>query len=337
MVCPNCADKLLARPGARAEFPLIEQLRTEFLGAELVALLEQPGFDEVAQLTWEHCYIVAARIAVPDWSYAGPDAKLVLRAIVQSPAAVRLRELTIGLLNFAGGGLEDVALELISAGPLAELERLFIGDFVPEQQEISWVTIGDVSPLYPFTPKLQDLRLRGAGIELGVLAHPTLAQLVIETGGLPRSSVVSVATASLPELKYLEVWFGRPDYGGTTDIEALRPIFTSMMLPELRHLGLQNSEMQDDIAAELASAPLLAQLESVDLSMGTMHEPGAQAMLDNAAAFEHLVAINLADNFIPAALCGQLEASLGHAVDCSDQRTPDVEDGQPYYYASVGE
>ena len=327
MAYPNCAEK----------FQLIEQLRTEFLGSELAALLEQPGFDEVAQLTWEHCYIVAARVAVPDWNYAGPDAKLVLRAIVQSPAAVRLRELTIGLLNFAGGGLEDVALELISAGPFAELERLFIGDFVPEQQEISWVELGDISPLYPFTPKLQDLRLRGAGIQLGVLAHPTLAQLVIETGGLPRSSVVSVATASLPKLKYLEVWFGRPDYGGTTDIEALRPLFTSLALPELRHLGLQNSEMQDEIALELARSPLLAQLESVDLSMGTMHEPGAQAILDNANAFEHLVALNLAENFIPAAHCAQLEATFGDVVECGGQRKPDIEDGQPYYYASVGE
>ena len=327
----------MAYPNGAEKLELVEQLRGEFLGSELVMLLEQPGFDEVAQLTWEHCYIVAARVAVPDWSYAGPDAKQVLRAIVQSPAAVRLRELTIGLLNFSGGGLEDVALELISAGPLAELERLFIGDFVPEQQEISWVELGDVSPLYPFTPKLQSLRLRGADIQLGVLAHPTLTQLVIETGGLPRESVVSVATASLPELEYLEVWFGRPDYGGTTDIDALRPLFSTMMLPTLRHLGLQNSEMQDEIATELARSPLLAQLGSVDLSMGTMHEPGAQAILDDAAAFEHLMAINLAENFIPAGMCAQLEASFGHAVECGGQRSPDIEDGQPYYYASVGE
>jgi hypothetical protein len=327
----------MAFPTGAEKLELIEKLRVEYLGPELAELLDEPGFDELAQLSWEHCYIVAARVAVPDWSFAGPDAKQVLRAIVQSPAAVRLRELTIGLLNFAGGGLEDIALELISAGPLAELERLFIGDFVAEQQEISWVNLGDISPLYPFTPKLQNLRLRGADIELGVLAHPTLAQLEIETGGLPRSSVVSVATASLPKLAYLEVWFGREDYGGSTDIAALRPIFTSLTLPQLRHLGLQNSEMQDEIALELARSPLLAQLESVDLSMGTMHEPGAQAILDNAAAFEHLVAINLEENFIPAALCEQLHATFGHSVECSNQRKPDFEDGQPYYYASVGE
>jgi hypothetical protein len=316
---------------------IITQLRQQFLGPELAALIDQPGFDEVAQLTWEHCYIVAARVAMPDWSFEGPDAREVLLAIVHSPASVHLRELTLGLLNFSGGGLEDIALELISAGPLAELERLFIGDFVAEQQEISWVELGDISPLYQFTPKLQNLRLHGAGIDLGMLVHPTLAQLEIETGGLPRSSVVSVATAVLPKLAYLEVWFGSEYYGGTTDITALQPIFTNNTLPKLRHLGLQNSEMQDAIALELATSPLLARVESLDLSMGTMREPGAQAILDNAPSFAHLLAINLEDNFIPVELCERLQATFGAVVECGRQREPESEDGETYYYASVGE
>ena len=314
-----------------------EQLREQFLGPELAALIDQPGFDEMVQLTWERCSIVAARIAVPDWSFEGPDARQVLRAIVSSPAAASLRELTLGLFNFAGGGLEDVALDIISGGVLAELERLFIGDFQIDQQEISWVELGDISPLYPFTPKLHSLRLHGAGILLGELEHPTLARLEIETGGLPRESVVSLAHAELPALAYLEAWFGREDYGGTTDIDALRPIFTTPTLPKLRHLGLQNSEMQDQIAAALANSPLLARVESVDLSMGTMHEPGAQAILANAVSFEHLVALNLEDNYIPRQPCKQLDARFGPMVECGRQRTPELADGEPHYYASVGE
>jgi hypothetical protein len=327
----------LGASSSAEELELIDQLRAQFLGPGLAASIDEPGFDEVAQLIWERGYIVEARVAVPDWSFEGPDARQVLRAIVQSPAAVQLRELTVGLFNFAGGGLEDVAMDIIAGGELAQLERLFIGDFVREQQEISWVNLGDISPLYAFTPKLQSLRLHGAGIELGALEHPTLAQLEIETGGLRRSSVVGLAAAALPQLAYLEVWFGREDYGGTIDISALRPIFTSMTLPRLRHLGLQDSEMQDEIAAELADSPLLAQLDSVDLSMGTMHEPGARAILDNAASFAQLVSLNLEDNYIPDELCEQLYARFGDAVACGGQRRPDLEDGQPYYYASVGE
>src|SRR5690606_11930925 len=97
----------------------------------------------------------------------------------------RLRELTVGLYDFEGGGLDGVGSDIAAGGQLPELERLFIGDFDAEEQEISWVTIGDLSPLWTTTPKLHTLRLHGAYIELGEFVHPSLVRLEIETGGLP--------------------------------------------------------------------------------------------------------------------------------------------------------
>ncbi len=308
-----------------------------FFGPDLAALIDEPGFDELAQLTWKHGLIVAARVAVPDWNFEGPDAREVLRAIVQSPAAMCLRDLTVGLMNFSGGGLEHVAEDIVSGGELASLEQLFIGDFMVDEQEISWVTLGDMSPLYSMTPRLQSLHLHGAGIVLGTLAHPTLERLKIETGGLPRESVASLAAADLPQLSTLEAWFGRPDYGGVTDISALRPLFTSTTLPSLRDLGLQNSEMQDQIAIELAKSPLLTGLTRVDLSMGTMHGPGVEAILAAAPAFEQVEELNLERNYIPKPLADQLRATFGDRVNVSGQRTPYIEQGEPFYYASVGE
>ncbi|HVH97454.1 MAG TPA: WGR domain-containing protein [Enhygromyxa sp.] len=311
--------------------------RDHFYGPALAELLEDAKFAEVARLTWEYGYITRARVGMPEYGFKGPKAKEVLRAIVQSPAAKHLRELTIGLYDFEGGGLTGVGSDIASGGTLAHLEKLFIGDFHFEQQEISWVSHGDLSPLYAVTPKLATLRLHGAGMILGELEHPTLARLEIETGGLPRESVVSLANAKLPELVHLEVWFGRRDYGGTNDITALRPIFTTKTLPKLRHLGLQNAEIQDEIAAELANSPLLAQVESVDLSMGTMREPGARALLANAASYKHLKSLNLERNYIPADLASQLTSAFGSMVKLGRQGTPDVYDGENHYYTSVGE
>jgi predicted DNA-binding WGR domain protein len=308
-----------------------------FYGAELLALQSVEGFDKVARLTWDYGYIVKARVGMPEWGFKGPKAKDVLRAIVKAPAAKQLRELTVGLYDFEGGGLHGVGSDIAVGGELPELERLFIGDFNGEQQEISWVSIGDLDPLYPLTPKLRTLRLHGAGIGLGKLEHPTLTRLEIESGGLPHESVVSLAAAKLPELAHMEVWFGRTEYGGTTDIAALRPIFTSKTLAKLRHLGLQNAEMQDDIAIALCNSPLLAQVESVDLSMGTMREPGAQAILANAASFKHLKSLSVGSNFIPNNLCAQLRAAFGTAVQTGRQEQPDDYDGERYYYTSVGE
>lgn len=311
--------------------------RDHFYGPELAELMAADGFERVARLTWEYGYISKARVGVPDYGVKGPAAEDVLRAVVASPAAKYLRELTVGLYDFEGGGLSGVGSDIASGGPLEHLERLFIGDFHAEEQEISWVGHGDLSPLWAVTPKLTSLRLRGAAIQLGEFEHPTLARLEIETGGLPHASVVSLATAKLPELTHMEVWFGRTDYGGTTDIDALRPIFTSKTLPKLRHLGLQNAEMQDQIAIELATSPLLAQVESVDLSMGTMREPGAQAILANAARFKHLKSLKLENNYIPDELALELVNTFGAMIKVGRQDRPDEWDGELHYYTTVGE
>src|SRR5690606_39691733 len=97
-----------------------------------------------------------------------------------------LRDLTLGLYDLEGGGLEGVGQDIASGGELPALERLFLGDFSRDDQEISWVNINDISPIYALTPKLTTLRMQGANIVLGEFEHPTLARLEIETGGLPR-------------------------------------------------------------------------------------------------------------------------------------------------------
>jgi predicted DNA-binding WGR domain protein len=320
------------------ELDALDQAHAEhFYGPALAGLLGEAGFDKVARLTWEHGYIVRARVGMPEYGFEGPDAKATLQAIVQAPAGKRLRELTVGLYDFEGGGLAGVGSDIAAGGELPELERLFIGDFDGEEQEISWVAIGDLSPLWTTTPKLHTLRLHGAHIELGEFVHPSLARLEIETGGLPRAAVVSLAHAQLPELAHMELWFGREEYGGTTDIDALQPLFTSKTLPKLRHLGLQNAEMQDQIAVSLASAPLLAQVESVDLSMGTLRGAGVEAILTHASKFARLKSLNLERNYIDADQRARLSEAFGAKVRVGRQQSADEYDGEFYYYTTVGE
>jgi predicted DNA-binding WGR domain protein len=307
-----------------------------FFGA-LQQLMEEDGFEKVARLTWEYGYITRARVGVPEYDFEGPDADQILAALMASPASEFLRELTVGLTDWEGGGLTQTHVAIANGIVHPHLEQVFIGDFHSEQQEISWVAHGDVSQWFDKAPKLEKLRLHGANILLGKLVHPTLARLEVETGGLPEASVVSLAKAKLPELTHLEVWFGRETYGGTTNIAALRPLFSSKGLPKLEHLGLKNSEMQDLIVTELAKSKLLAAVSSVDLSMGTMREPGARAILANAARFKHLKSLNLSSNYIPADLCNELRSTLGSIVNVGRQNTPDVYDGEENYYTTVGE
>jgi predicted DNA-binding WGR domain protein len=316
---------------------LDKQHGEHFFGAALLELMAEDGFEKVARLTWEYGYFTRARVGQPEYDFAGPDAQAIMEALMLSPAGEFLRELTVGLTDWEGGGLTAVHVALANGIVHPHLEQVFIGDFHWEQQEISWVAHGDVSAWFAKAPNMKRLRLHGANILLGKLEHPKLARLEVETGGLPEDSLVSLAKAKLPELTHLEVWFGRPDYGGTTKIAALRPLFSSKGLPKLEHLGLQNSDMQDLIAAELAKSKLLAAVSSVDLSMGTMREYGARALLTNAANFKHLKSLNLSQNYIPADLCTQLRDTFGTMLNVGRQNTPDMYEGEAHYYTTVGE
>lgn len=308
-----------------------------FFGAELLAIKEQKGFDEAARLEWKSGYIVRARVGSPDYEYDGPEIPELLRAIVKSPAAEFLADLTVGLFGHEGDGVEGVASIIAEGGERRELVKLFLGDFSRDDQEISWVNHGELEPLWTITPKLETLRLRGAGMVLGKFVHPSLQRLEIETGGLPPESVRSLAVAELPELRHMEVWFGSTYYGATKDIADLLPIFSSKTLPKLEHLGLQNSEIADEIVVELARGSLLAQVGSLDLSMGIMREAGARALIDNASKFKHLRSINLDENYIPYELHAELSRALGKALRLGDQRTPDTYNGTEHYYTSVAE
>lgn len=320
------------------ELKQLEQAHGEhYFGPELAALMQEDEFEKVARLTWQYGYVVKARVGVPEYDFGGPDADAIMVALMKSPAGEFLRELTVGLTDWEGGGLSSVHTAMAAGIVHPQLEHVFIGDFHGEQQEISWVEHGDVSQWFANAPNLAHLRLRGAYIEFGKLEHPKLRRLEVETGGLPEAAVKSLAAAKLPELAHMEIWFGREDYGGTTNIAALRPLFSTKTLPKLEHLGLQNSEMQDKIAIELATSPLLAQVSSVDMSMGTMRAIGAQAILDHADNFKHLKSLALGDNYIPSELCAQLRSTLGSIVNCGRQDTPDSYDGEDYYYTTVGE
>ena len=85
-------------------------------------------------------------------------------------------------------------------------------------------------------------------------------------------------------------------------------------------------------AAALSATPLLAQIERLDLSMGTMNDEDAQRLLDNAKYFKHLEFLSVGDNFISDAMVDRLRAEFGDIIDCSGQ-----EEDDDWTYTSVGE
>ncbi|MFI1933588.1 STM4015 family protein [Streptomyces sp. NPDC020330] len=224
------------------------------------------------------------------------------------------------------------------------LRGLFLADVVGEECEVSWLRMCDITPVLEALPLLEEFGVRGCGREgLGLrpLRHTALKSLRFESGGLPGGLVRAVAASELPALERLDLWFGSSWYGGDATVDDIGPILSGGVFPRLRHLGLQNSEIQDEIAAAVGSAPVVAQLETLALSMGTLSDTGGEALL-NGQPLSHLSTLDLRHHYLTEpvldrvrAACAPAVVEAGEAED--DYADPDDEDDEPERYVAVSE
>ncbi|MEE1788307.1 STM4015 family protein [Streptomyces sp. SP17BM10] len=235
------------------------------------------------------------------------------------PAAVRA--LVIG--PWWQSGYEPVKAVVATIADDAErlpaLEALFVGDVTFDECEISWLEMSDVTLLLTTFPDLTEFAVRGGmDLKLSPVRHDRLRSLRFEAGGLPAGVVRAVAASELPALERLVLWLGVDEYGGDATLDDLAPFLDGTRLPALRHLGLANSEFQDEIAAALAHAPVVARLESLDLSMGVLSDEGAAALLEGQP-LTHLRALDLHHHYVTDEMQERLRKALpGVEVDLDE-------------------
>jgi hypothetical protein len=253
---------------------------------------------------------------------------------LDDPAATRTTGIVVGPWGFWDVSVAGVVEALVTARDrLPNLSAIFLGDITYEECEISWITLADISPLFDAYPALEHFCIRGSEkLHLGTLRHAHLKSLVLQNGGLDGSVVRQVAAAQLPQLEHLELWLGTQDYGGTTKVEDLAPIFTGRLSPKLRYLGLRNSEIADEIAVAVARAPILERVRVLDLSLGMLTDVGAAALLASPLV-PRLEKLDLHHHYCSDEMMEKLEA-LGIDVDLTEVER---ETDQDYRYVAIGE
>ncbi|NEA44077.1 leucine-rich repeat domain-containing protein [Streptomyces sp. SID11385] len=225
---------------------------------------------------------------------------------------------------------------------LPALRALFLGDMTSEDAEISWIQQSDVTALFTDFPRLEELGIRGgSALALSPVRHEKLRKLTIETGGLPAAVVRSVGASDFPALTHLELWLGTDEYGGDSTIADLAPLLAGERLPALTHLGLLDSEDQDLVAEAVATAPVVARLDSLDLSLGVLSDRGAEALLAAAPRLTHLRSLDLHYNFLTDEVRERLRTALepaGVALDLDEADAESWDDGDTTHrFVSVGE
>lgn len=238
---------------------------------------------------------------------------------------------------------DDVIDAIIAAREqLPALRALFVGDIIGEECEISWINQGEVTRLLDAFPQLEEFGVRGGErLEFPAVRHENLRTLKVQAGGLPVAVVRGVAASGLPSLRDLELWLGTSEYGGDADVTDLAPILAGDQLPSLKRLALRNSEIQDAVCAAVASAPVVARLDALDLSMGVLTDDGAAALL-GGQPLTHLKSLDLHHNYVSKEIGARLADTLTAAgvelnLDTDDAYSDEDDDGSVWRFVSVGE
>lgn len=251
-----------------------------------------------------------------------------MTAFLESPQAMEVSSLVIGGWEDAYEKSPQESLDLlVEHGPrLAGLKELFVGDMDSEECEISWINQGDYTKLLAALPNLERLHIKGSS-ELTLctepLRHDHLKALTIECGGLPKSIINTIANAQLPNLEHLCLYIGVDNYGFDGEITDFHPFMEQGRFPKLTYLGLTDSEIADEIAIAIADAPILDQLETLDLSNGTLSDKGGEALLASGKILK-LKRLDLHYHYLSNDMVKKFK-SLGIVVDVSDQQDIDDE------------
>ncbi|MEZ0114596.1 hypothetical protein ABH920_008631 [Catenulispora sp. EB89] len=232
---------------------------------------------------------------------------------VASVDTARVRALTLSSWDGeeAMSGWDDARDALLAdASRFPNLEALFVGDVSSELTEVSWIEQADPGLLLAAFPNLLVFGMRGASaLDMKPLVHENLRELTMQTGGLPPRVVRTVGQSTLPALTGLDLYLGTSIYEGGADADDLADILSGASFPALRHLGLRNAEDTDALAALLAHAPVVAQLESLDLALGMLGDEGVAALLAGQP-LTHLRRLDLHHHWISDEMIDRLWQAL---------------------------
>lgn len=270
-----------------------------------------------------------------DWEPEHTMAEM-FAAFTADPAAAKTTGVVIGAWFGDDSGADSAEVVQLLVGArhaLPNLTAIFFGDIISEENEISWITQTDVSPLFSAYPGLKHFSVRGGnGLSLGgKMRLDSLESLVIETGGLPRSVLAEVFSMELPKLEKLDLWLGTDNYGWDGSIADLKPLLDGGLFPRLKHLGLRDSEIVNQIAEALVSSPVMDRIQTLDLSLGTLTDEGA-AHLVKCESLKRLKSLDLHHHYCTAEGMRQLKAAFP-GVNLDEKQ--DLDEYGPY--VAVGE
>lgn len=219
----------------------------------------------------------------------------------------------------------------------AHIKSLFMGDMDYEQCEVSWIIQGNYSKLWEALPNLKELTIKGStGLELGEIAHENLEKLEIICGGLGSDVIEQIMNAKLPNLKKLNLYLGSDGYGFDGDEKIIENLLKNSDFPKLEYLGINDSEIQDEVTKVVLNSKYMSQISTLDLSNGTLSDEGGVLLLEALPKYPNIKTVDLHFHYLSDGLMKKL-GKLPIDIDMDEQNEADEDDGEVYRYAMLTE
>lgn len=329
-------DWLSSRGSPRGELVSLHAAGTPAPQLEASLLGPLAGFVDRLDARWRLGFLTHVKL---ETTRADERDGLELSQLVEKlwalPSARFLRELTIACASaHEDGVMQKVLATLTGTGARPSLRALTF-ETNTEEEMLSWTSTGDLSPLGAAFPRLERLFVHAGQALLSAPTFPNLRSLELRTTSLTSELVSALARAPWPVLRHLGLWFGSRSYGVNLSVDDVRPLLDAP-LPSLTSLALANTELTDELCGVLCQHPLLARLEALDLSMGTMSDSGAQTLLTHRDRLQHLKTLDVDDNYLSAEAVASLRSAFPQVVS-TEQRVAEEYEGALHRYASVGE
>ena len=285
--------------------------------------------DRILRHRWFCGFLHEIAVQLPDvWVEQLVQTELarLLHQLLAHPSARVVRTLTLGAcwqesytLGPAPESVDQlnrqIVRSLVDAGE-RPVRSLQLGDF--SGRHVARGHFGDLSTLLRLYPRLQELTVRGncdLGERLPLLSLRHLELWFCERGpdhyydwdegagierGERQACMLVVLSSLLPELSTLILEFGTRHRDVASDVLPLGSLLEGKRFPRLRHLGLRRHHGEDcGVLLELlASAPLLARLERLDLSDNALEDEHVELILRQPERFRHLRELDLRDNLL---------------------------------------
>lgn len=274
-----------------------------------------------------------------EYEEQGKGAESLVGDILADSDFPALTELVIG--DWGNAWEEDCQKILDGIVEQAEhfshIESLFIGDMDYEECEVSWIMQGDYSRLWAALPQLKELTIKGSmDLELGEICHEGLESLTIICGGLPKSVFRSIQDAKLPSLKKLLLYIGIEDYGFDGNEDTVKELLEKADFPQLTYLGIEDSEIQDDLAQVVLDSKFMGQINTLDLANGTLTDKGGELLLKELPKWPNVKKLDVHYHYLSDEMVEKLE-TLPIEIDASEGNEEEEYDGDIYRNAMLTE